>query len=125
MAISDLIGRGIRDKDEVKRQFGKSDAVLHVFRIMSFQELETRNRWLKVKRRTIENSLILGHVNNGLLGVGGSPQPLLGDFRSAQTTIRIISPENTHREWVYDEEFKDTVVTTANWNATDHEISLV
>ena len=38
------------------------------------------------KTRAINNSFVLGHTVNGKLGTQ-SPQPLLGDYRSAWTTV--------------------------------------
>jgi len=126
MTIDELIGEGIRDKASIKHQFrtvpgvstGEAAQALPIFKIMDKEELETKDRYLIIEKRLIQNSFILGHPVNAVLGSG-----TLGDFRTSWTTERIIQSENIYREWFYDNKFEDTAVTTATWDTINHQIT--
>ncbi len=114
--------RSIVDKDEIKRQIGSRDAVLHLFKAFPLRELDVRGRWLKVKSRTIEDSFILGHPTPANSEIGLAK---LGDRRGAETTTRIVASGAIHREWFFDTEFKDVAATSANWDDTAHILSMI
>src|SRR6056297_1134620 len=65
----------------------------------------------KIQETDINNSFILGHPVNGVMGVT-SPQILLGDYRTTGTLQRVFSPNNTFVEKFRNEEFIDTSVSS-------------
>ena len=115
--IEKEIGYGGKDRAEMKHQFRGTVDIIPVFRILDKEELEVRDRWMKVKSRPINNSFVIGHPVNGKIGYG-----TIGDFRGSWTTERVIQSENVYREWFYDDEFKDSS-TTANWDTSNHRLT--
>ena len=119
MGIEQEIGTGGKDREEMKHQFmGTVGATLPVFIIRDKEELEIRDRWMKITNRAINNSFIIGHPDNGKIGYG-----TIGDFRSAAVLQRVVQAENVYREWFYDNTFNATAVTTANWDTTNHRLA--
>jgi len=118
MAVEREIAYAGKDRAEMKHQFRGTVDVIPVFKIMDREELEIRDRWLKITHRNINNSFVLGHPVNGILGSG-----TIGDFRGDPILDRVVQAENIYREWFYDDEFKTTAETTANWDITNHQIT--
>jgi len=78
---ADLIAR-VRRLEELDKISG-----LYILNYLSYGSRIDIGIVANVYTQAINNSFVLDHTNNGLLGSGGSPQPILGDNRGAETLI--------------------------------------
>ena len=116
--LGELIARQQLDRDEIWHQLparGRYNPILKRFR----ETLMVRDVHTIVKTRAINDSFILGHPINGILG---STSIRLGDFRSDWQIVRVVHPDNTYIEKFYDDIFKDEGNTTANWDTSSHKL---
>jgi len=118
MAVEREIAYAGKDRAEMKHQFRGTVDVIPVFKIMDKEELKIRDRWLKISKRDINDSFVWGHPDNGVWGTAK-----WGDRRGSAQVVRVVQAENIYREWFYDDEFKATAETTANWDATNHYVT--
>jgi len=105
-----------KDRAEMKHSFRGTVEAIPVFKILDKEELEVRDRWMIIKSRPINNSFILGHPTNGVLGQG-----TLGDFRGDWTIQRVVQSEKIYREWFYDDQFLDSI-SGGTWDTTNHRV---
>jgi len=88
--------------------------------------LPASRRYMKLERREIGTSFILGHSDNGILGTS-----TLGDQRATAADIRITNPysakdkyDYVHKEKFVDSEFEDTANSNGIWNTTTNILEL-
>ena len=114
------------DRIKVKDQLGRpEDKAITVKRFR--EEVVIESNTLFITHSHIGNSLILGNVTNGVLGIklaDNGSQVVLG-AASASTTVAIVaSPNKVYREHFTDTNFRDTgSATTADWAATAEELA--
>lgn len=91
------------------------DLLLHVFDFTI--EKTFVPRYLKLQKKSIGSSFILGHPTNGILGTSE-----LGDQSTPLANAKIVQGNNTYDEYLYDTVFIDSANTTATINTTTNEV---
>ena len=83
--LGETIATTIDDLERTKRGIDSATGSIYRFNVFS-DTFPADDTYLKVQRRQIGSSFILGHGINGKLGVQ-TPQPKLGDWAFSWTTI--------------------------------------
>jgi len=86
MADGDVLGKALQNQQDTNVQLSAplGDVITYLYLLPLPSEIKITQ--IVTKTRAINNSFVLGHTVNGKLGTQ-SPQPLLGDYRSAWTTV--------------------------------------
>ena len=93
-----------------------TDLLLHVFSVDREALYDRRYIELQVKDRSDDgvDTFILSHPTFGVLGT-----QKLGDAGTVAITKKIVQGNNTYEEYLYDDDFLDSVNTTADWDTTN------
>jgi hypothetical protein len=123
MTIGNMVGQNVADKTELKRQLLDTQSIssvgttsaLPIFKVMDMNEIDVQDRALIATTRNIGTSWVWGHTANAVWGTSN-----WGDYRSAPSTVRIVHPNDTYKEWFYDDIFQGV----GTFDTTNHNVVL-
>lgn len=116
MVISEITGNAQSTKDNI----GARDSTRDIILDRNNEKMLIEENATTIKTNTIGHSFIAGHSVNGVSGVANAVdghQIVAGEAHRTLTTVRVINPNNNHREHFRDTTFRDSP-TTADWNTT-------
>ncbi len=116
MGVKELgkkIGKDMNEQDRIKTQFGSSDAAYYIK--LFTDEFSIKDRGVRIQEIVLDttNTFVLSHPSAGILGTSK-----LGRTVSSTTYSRVIHPNRTYVDNLYDTFFKDTTNTNAAWGTT-------
>jgi len=105
--VENLLKGGQKTRDEI----GREDSVNPFLKRTDRQDIIIDTGPEAIVSRGINDSFILGHPVNGVLGISK-----LGDRRSTATFVGVKNKTNVYKEFFRTNMFRDTV-TTATWSS--------
>jgi hypothetical protein len=115
MSLANILSDTSQEVDVLQRQFRSTGETFQSFRIIDNEIVDIDDRYTAIYTRAINNSFIIGHAINGKVGSG-----TIGNYRGGSILYRVVAPDNIYFEPFKDTNFKNTVVTTATWDTTNH-----